>query len=187
VVAEVFVQVGEKVTSDARLLSVVDLKSIEFEAPVPADLILGISIGQAVAIRIDGAAQEIQGRVERINPTTQTGSRAVPVHVSLSQGAVNFKAGMFAEGRFVTAQKNNVIVVPSNAIREASGRKFVYVIGSDQQIQERNVEVGISNPNGMLGNRKGISEISRGLKSDEQIIANNLGPIRPGTLIAQSK
>jgi membrane fusion protein, multidrug efflux system len=187
VVAEVFVQVGEKVTSDARLLSVVDLKSIEFEAPVPADLILSIGVGQTVPIRIDGAGQEFLGRVERINPTTQSGSRAIPVHVSLGQGASNLRVGMFAEGRFVTAQKNNVIVVPSGAIREASGRKFVYVIGSDLQIQERNVEVGLTDPNGVLGNRKGLTEITQGLKSDEQIITSNLGPIRPGTLIAQSK
>jgi membrane fusion protein, multidrug efflux system len=187
VVAEVFVQVGEKIASDARLLSVIDLKSIEFEASVPADLILSIGVGQTVPIRIDGAAQEFLGRVERINPTTQSGSRAIPVHVSLGQGASNLRAGMFAEGRFVTAQKNNVIVVPSGAIREASGRKFVYVIGADLQIQERNVEVGLTDPNGQLGNRKGVTEITQGLKSDEQIIAGNLGPIRPGTLIAQSK
>jgi membrane fusion protein, multidrug efflux system len=187
VVAEVFVQVGEKVASDARLLSVVDLKSIEFEASVPADLILSIGVGQTVPIRIDGATQEFLGRVERINPTTQSGSRAIPVHVSLGPGAGNLRAGMFAEGRFVTAQKNNVIVVPSGAIREASGRKFVYVIGSNLQIQERNVEVGLTDPNGLLGNRKGVTEITQGLKSDEQIIAGNLGPIRPGTLIAQSK
>jgi membrane fusion protein, multidrug efflux system len=187
VVAEVFVQVGEKIASDARLLSVVDLKSIEFEASVPADLILSIGVGQTVPIRIDGAAQEFLGRVERINPTTQSGSRAIPVHVSLGQGASNLRAGMFAEGRFVTAQKNNVIVVPSGAIREASGRKFVYVIGADLQIQERTVEVGLTDSNGLLGNRKGLTEITQGLKSDEQIIAGNLGPIRPGTLIAQSK
>ncbi len=187
IVAEVFVQVGEKVASDARVLSVVDLKSIEFEASVPADLILGVSVGQTVPIRIDGAAQEFLGRVERINPTTQSGSRAIPVHVSLGQGASNLRAGMFAEGRFVTAQKNSVIVVPSGSIREASGRKFVYVIGADLQIQERNVEVGLTDPNGLLGDRKGLTEITQGLKSDEQIIAGNLGPIRPGTLIAQSK
>lgn len=187
VVAEVFVQVGEKIASDARLLSVVDLKSIEFEAPVPADLILSIGVGQTVPIRIDGATQEFLGRVERINPTTQSGSRAIPVHVSLGQSASNLRAGMFAEGRFVTAQKNSVIVVPSGSIREASGRKFVYVIGADLQIQERNVEIGLTDPNGLLGNRKGLTEITQGLKSDEQIIAVNLGPIRPGTLIAQSK
>lgn len=187
VVAEVFVQVGEKIASDARLLSVVDLKSIEFEAPVPADLILSIGVGQTVPIRIDGATQEFLGRVERINPTTQSGSRAIPVHVSLGQSASNLRAGMFAEGRFVTAKKNSVIVVPSGSIREASGRKFVYVIGADLQIQERNVEIGLTDPNGLLGNRKGLTEITQGLKSDEQIIAVNLGPIRPGTLIAQSK
>jgi membrane fusion protein, multidrug efflux system len=187
VVAEVFVQVGEKVSSDARLLSVVDLNSIEFEASVPADLTLGITVGQTISIRIDGATQEVIGRVERINPTTQSGSRAIPVHVSLGQAAGNLKVGMFAEGRFVTAQKNNVIVVPTSAIREASGRKFVYIIGADQQIQERNVQLGLNDPNAVLGNRKGMTEISQGLKNDEQIIAGNLGPIRAGTLIAQGK
>ncbi len=187
VVAEVFVQTGEKVGSDARLLSVVDLRSIEFEAPAPADLSAAIGVGQAVSVRIDGIKDELVGRVERINPGTQAGSRSIPVHVSLNGKSSALKVGMFAEGRFVTASKTNVLVIPSSAIREAAGRRFVYVINGDNKIQERTVTLGLSDPSGLVGKRKGSTEIVQGLNANEKIVSTNLGPIRAGTVLAPAK
>jgi membrane fusion protein, multidrug efflux system len=181
VVSEIYVQRGEKVTSDARLLSIIDLSSIEFEALVPAELAVRLSINDVVNVTIDGIPQPVAGRIERINPSTLGGARTVPVHIALSnQQSLGLKAGLFAIGRFTTAKKLNAVVIPLSAVRESAGKKFVYVVSaSNKSISERPISLGI--------NDGSQTEVTGGLEAGETIIANNLGPIRLGTQIDIAK
>lgn len=181
VVSEVFVQKGEKITSDARLLSIIDLSSIEFEALVPAELAVRLSINDSVSINIDGLSKPLAGRIERINPSTQGGARTIPVHIALfDQQSLGLKAGLFAIGRFTTAKKLDVVVIPLSAVRESAGRKFVYLVtGANKAVSERTVSLGINDGNQV--------EVTAGLQPGDTIIANNLGPIRLGTLIDIAK
>lgn len=186
IVAERFAQIGEKVAVDARIVSIVDLSNMEIEAPVPASEIAGVRVGQPVALSIEGVAGRHTGRVARINPGTQAGTRSVPVYIALSfpAGDTRVRAGMFAQGRLVLDERRDVLVVPLAAIRDAGARRFVYLI-DDGRLVERDLRTGLRDEAAPAGpGAVGLVEVVDGLQAGDHIVGVNLGTLRTGSRVA---
>jgi len=84
VVAKKMVNAGEKVGVDGALVSIVDLARMEIEAPAPASEIPAIRIGRPRRSGWDGFGERaFTGRLERINPTTEPGSRSITLYLSV--------------------------------------------------------------------------------------------------------
>lgn len=177
-IAQRFVQPGEKVSPDNRVVSIVDLSGLEVEAPVPAGEAGKLQPGQSVSLRIEGIADPFRARVLRINPATQAGTRAIPVYIGLDRSDSRLRAGLFAQGALVLEQVDNVIAVPPAAIRDVAGRRFVYVIERDT-IVEREVRLGMVDDTAAAPG--GLIEVKSGLSAGDQLIAINVGLLRPGT------
>src|SRR5262249_54447205 len=91
------VQAGEKVPFDAHLFTVVDLSQLEMQALVPAADIPQVKPGMSVTLKVDGFTDRVfTGRVDRINPATEPGTRSIMVFVTLRNADQSLKAGMFA-------------------------------------------------------------------------------------------
>jgi membrane fusion protein, multidrug efflux system len=183
IVAERFAQVGEKVSPDNKLVSIIDLSRMEIEAPVPASDASALAVGQEVELAIEGIETRQIGRIIRINPGTQAGTRSIPIYIGLDNKDPRVRAGLFAQGNLAVATRRNIISVPSVALRDAGGRTFVYGIDGDTLV-ERDVQTGLRDdsapsPNGGIG----IVEITSGLKSGDRIVAVNLGPLRAGSSV----
>jgi membrane fusion protein, multidrug efflux system len=183
VIAERFVQPGEKLPIDGRVVSVIDLSKMEIEAPVPASDIASIAIGQSVSLLVEGINGEQVGKITRIAPTTQAGTRSIPVYITLDNRNPLIRGGMFAQGSLAVESKRNVIVIPLAALREAVGRNFVYVTANGQ-IAEREVKIGLRDERASAANgSNGVAEITQGLKVGDEIVAVNLGPLAVGATI----
>jgi RND family efflux transporter MFP subunit len=181
VVAERFAQVGEKVSPDNRIVSIVDLARMEIEAPVPASDIGSVAVGQTVSLRVEGVDTPQLAQVARINPGTQSGTRSVPVYLVVENRDPRIRAGLFAQGTLAVGTHRNVIVVPQGAVRDAAGRLYVYALDGDRLV-EREVEVGLRDENTRAANGSmGVVEVTRGLAAGERIVAVNLGALRAGS------
>ncbi len=183
VIAERFVQPGEKLAIDARVVSVIDLSKMEIEAPVPSSDITSITIGQTVSLQVEGVSGEQIGKITRIAPTTQAGTRSIPVYITLDNRNPLIRGGMFAQGSLAVEARKNVIVIPLAALREAAGRNFVYVI-SNGVIAEREIKIGLRDDRASAANgSSGVAEITQGLKAGDEIVAVNLGPLAVGATV----
>lgn len=186
IVAERFARVGEKVPADARIVSIVDLSRMEIEAPVPASEIAAVRIGQPIALSIEGVPGEQVGRVARINPGTQAGTRSIPIYIAVefADGATPARAGMFAQGRLALEQRRDVLVVPLSAIRDAGGRQFVYLI-DDGRLVERDLRIGLRDESARTDQGGvGLAEVVEGLGAGDHIVGVNLGTLRAGSRVA---
>jgi len=182
-VSQRFVQPGEKVSPDNRIVSIVDLSRLEVEAQAPAGEAGSLRIGQRVMMRIEGLPESFSGRVLRINPATQAGTRAIAVYIGLDRGDERLRAGLFAQGSLVLETREGVIAVPPAAVRDAAGRRFVYVI-EGEVIAEREVKLGLVDDSARApSGAPGLVEVTSGLASGERVIAINVGLLRPGTLV----
>ncbi len=183
VVAERFAQVGEKVSPDSRIVSIVDLSRMEIEAPVPASEIGSVRLGQAVSLRVEGVEAPQTGEIVRINPATAAGTRSVPVYIGLDNRDPRIRAGLFAQGTLAVERREGVIVVPAAAVRDAAGRSFVYRV-VDGRIEERTVTAGLRDPAARAANGStGVAEIVAGLQAGDTIVGVNLGPLRAGSAV----
>ena len=164
---------GERVAVDGPMLRIVDLDPLALEAPVPAENIGEVRVGQPVTFRVQGfGAREFRGRIERINPTTAEGSRSIPVHVVIENPETALRGGLFATGELVLERIEQALPVPASAVREEGGQRYVYQI-EDETVRRRAVELGI-------GTRNGMVDVRAGLEPGDVIVRSNLGQLREG-------
>jgi len=129
IVAKRHVQPGEKVAFDSPLVTVVDLKDMELQAAVPSSDIPELKPGMTVDLAVDGFTdRKFTGRIERINPSTEAGTRAILVFVGIPNEAQALRGGMFATGRIALAAGAPVPTLPATAVRTEAGQSYVWTI-----------------------------------------------------------
>ena len=160
------------------MLDIVNLQKLELEAAVPTNDIASVAIGQRVNLHIDGWPQNIEGKVVRINPTTQSGSRSVVVYVQIANPQNQLRSGMFAEAQLVVKSKLGVLALPQNALRKDGNGSFVYVIEGDT-LARRPVTIGMSGRSG----DDYMTEVLSGLDFGTQVIRTDMGSLQPGVRV----
>ncbi len=170
------VQPGEKVSPDYKLIEIVNLQKMELEAAVPASEIARVAIGQSVSLHVEGMPQSFEGKVVRINPAAQAGSRSIPVYVQVTNANNQLRAGMFADGKLVLGSKPGVLALPPGAVRRDGSGAYVFTIDNGK-IARKPVTTGSE---GQSGDEPRI-EIVSGLDFGAQVIRADMGNLAPGT------
>jgi RND family efflux transporter MFP subunit len=174
VVAKRHVQPGEKVAIEAPLLTVVDLKDLEVQALVPAIDVPELRIGMPVAFAVDGFGERrFTGHVERINPSTEPGTRAILVYVGLPNSDAALKSGMFATGRIELAASAPTPTLPATAVRTEAGQSFVWVIDNGK-LSRRIVTLG------RRDDANGIVEVKTALPPKLPVLAARFDNLKDG-------
>ena len=136
VVAKRHVQPGEKVAFDAPILTVVDLRELELAALVPAVDVPELKVGLGVELTVEGFGdRKFSGRIERINPSTEPGTRAFNVYVGLPNNEATLRSGMFATGRIAIATSAPTPTLPLAAVRSEAGQSFVWTIDNGKLVR----------------------------------------------------
>jgi RND family efflux transporter MFP subunit len=142
IVAKRHVQPGEKVPFDTPLITIVDLTQMEMQAMVPANDIPELRPGMSVELAIDGFGERrFAGTIERINPTTEAGTRAILVFIHIPNPDSALRGGMFGTGRVTLAAGTPVPTLPAVAVRTEAGQNFVWTI-ENGKLARRIVTVG---------------------------------------------
>jgi membrane fusion protein, multidrug efflux system len=176
IVAKRWVNTGDKVMGDAPVAAIVDLARMELEAQVPVAEIPYVKVGQEIAFKVDGfAGREFTGKIERINPSADVGSRSIAIFVTLSNADASLKGGMFANGRLAVEGKTAVNALPVAAIREEGGQSFVFAI-KDGKLERKPVTLGLRSM------EKGMVEVREGLIEGTQVVAVKAEGLKVGTI-----
>lgn len=156
-VAKRLVNQGDKVSVDMPVAAIVDLARMELEAQVPVNEIPFVRASQEIVFEVDGfAGRSFTGRVERVNPSAEPGSRAISVFATLPNSDRSLKGGMFANGTLATAMGARVDVIPLAAVNEEGGQTFVHVVRNGK-VERRSVVLGErSVERGLVVVREGI-------------------------------
>ena len=175
IVAKKMANAGEKVGVDSPLFTIVDLSRMEIEAPAPASEIPSIRAGQSATFRVDGFGDRaFEGRVERINPTADAGSRAITLYISVANRDGALKGGMFAKGSIVLDRTSASAVIPATAVREEAGQTYVYTIEGGR-IAKRAVKIGATEP------QQGLVEVKSGLDNGMHVVSARVTGLKPGS------
>jgi membrane fusion protein (multidrug efflux system) len=173
-VAKRHVQPGEKVSLDAPLVTIVDLERMELQAMVPANDVPELATGMKVDLSIDGFGERhFTGTIERINPTTEAGTRAILVFIQIPNPDAALRGGMFGTGKVTLAAGAPVPTLPAVSVRTEAGQSFVWTI-EDGKLTKRLVSVGRRDPT------TGRVEIKTALDPSFPILAAPFDNLKPG-------
>jgi len=138
IVTDINFKKGDNIKAGEVLATVFDDKNLVFRVDIDELDIAKIKVGQKVNITVD-ALQETQtnpltGKVSKIplEGSTQNGVTTYPVTISIDNPK-NLKIGMNANAEIIVNQKQNVLMVPLEAVQKLGNRYFVFVKTSSSQ------------------------------------------------------
>lgn len=174
VVSKRHVQAGEKLSPDSPVFSIVDLQQLTLDAQVPASDIPRIKVGQEVQFRVDGFGERnFAGKVVRINPSTEAGSRAMLVYIGVDNPDGLLRAGMFAKGAVTTEKSAAHALLPLSAVRTEKGEDVVYRVDGGKVVVQP-VKLGLRNQD------EGLVEALDGIQAGATVLALPLDGVKPG-------
>ncbi|MFO1158307.1 MAG: efflux RND transporter periplasmic adaptor subunit [Reyranellaceae bacterium] len=126
VVGERLANQGESLPIDGKILALLDTSHVEVTAQMPAADVVRLKVGQPAGVTLEGFGDRIfEGRVTRISPTTQAGSRSIPVYVEIVDRHDALRGGLFATGTVVVQEKSHALAVPASAMRKDDAGDYV--------------------------------------------------------------
>jgi RND family efflux transporter MFP subunit len=177
-VSQRFVQPGERVAIEARIIEIIDLSQLELEATLTSAEAVNVKVGQIAKLLVEGTSEEVSARVLRINPSTQTGSRSVLVYLGLQSHPL-LRQGVFVQGSLGT-QKVQAVVVPLESVRSDKTKPYVQTL-QDNQVVHLQVELGAKGE----ADGKAVMALKE-IKEGTKVLAPSAGAVRDGTLITQA-
>ena len=162
-------QQGETVAaglSAPTLIEVVDLGRLEIDAYVDETDISQVHLGQAAKVDVDAfPKQPFSGKVTKISSaaTMQDNVVTYMVTVSLDKYPVGLlKPQMTANITLTVSEKDNVVLVPSESVKQKKGVNQVVVLTGGNKGEVRTVTIGATDGTN--------TEIQDGLKEGEQVV-----------------
>ena len=165
---------GDFVNANAPAISLADLSAYQIEVLVDETEIAGVSPGQRAEITLDAyPGVTLTGTVRSVSPkgTVTQGVVNFPVTIDLNMenlpsgpgpGGIGVLLGMTADVRIIQEVRQNVLLVPLEAIRREGTREYVVVMSPSGQLRRVEVATG-----GVQGD---LVEVSGALQEGEQVL-----------------
>ncbi len=166
VVSAVNYSTGDSTASSAAV-SIVNLSNLQISVTVAEVDLPKIKVGETAQVTYDALpGKTYNARVLQIGPvgTVTQGVVNYPVTVALTDADNAVKPGMTANLAVVVDQRQNVLMVPTRAVRTQGNQKVVTVLYKDQTIAAP-VTTGLSNDQ--------FVEITNGLQEGDTVALNS--------------
>lgn len=129
VVGERIANQGESLPIDGKILALLDTSHVEVTAQMPAADVVRLKVGQTARVTLEGFGDRLfDGRITRISPTAQPGSRSIPVYVEIVDRHDALRGGLFATGTVVVHEKAHALAVPVSAMRKDDQGDYVLAV-----------------------------------------------------------
>ena len=173
IVAKRHVVPGEKVSVEQTLLTIVDLSRLELAGLVGTHEVSRLHPGIAVQVRVEGMPTPVVGRLARIAPAAEPGTRSIGVTIALENPLETLRAGQYALARVELPDETRRLTVPLTALSSTSGQDQLWVI-ADGALLRRAVTLG------RRDEAKGRVEVLGGLTDDAQVLGVRFDNLREG-------
>jgi HlyD family secretion protein len=163
------IDIGEQAIANSPVAEIIS-PQVHIEVDVSESEIASVGIGDSAEITLDAFGDDVvfEGKVVQIDPAETQISGVVYYRttvVLVDPKDQPIRAGMTANVDIVTEQKQDVLVVPSRAVFERDGERYVRVLLDPARASYREVPVDI----GIRGN-DGLLEILSGVQVGDEVI-----------------
>ena len=173
IVSKRYVVAGEKVIAEQQVVTIVDLRLLELAGTVGTQDVARLSAGMPVILKIEGVDKPLEGRLARIAPAVEAGTRSIGVAVQLQNPQEMLRAGQYAVAQVQIGDATPRLTVPIGAISSASGQEYVWTVEGGKLLR-RTVTTGRRDP------VRGRAEVLEGLKGDALVLGARFDKLREG-------
>jgi len=169
------VEEGEVVDSGKPILTVAKVDKMKVKANVSEMDVSKIKVGQEVKVLVDAlSGEKFMGKVKQILPQVDLQSRALVVEITIANPQFKIKPNMFARAYIDTAQHENAVIIPKEAVIYREDKPFVFLaIANKAKLVP--VTLGIIDKN--------LVEITQGVKADDKVVTLGQNVINDNSLL----
>jgi HlyD family secretion protein len=175
------VNVAEGEIASGIVIELVDLNSLEVILNVDEIDIGALEVGQPAIITLESWPDtEIESEIASIAPNAVTGPDSAvviyEVRLTLAESDLPIRVGMTANASLITANRENVLLVPNAAINadRGNGTYSVNLVSTNADGSQTVTEVAVT-----IGLRDGrYTQITSGLQAGDEVAIGNILPVQ---------
>jgi multidrug efflux system membrane fusion protein len=119
------------------------------------------------------------GFIQSFDNQIASSSATIRARARFENGDGALLPGMFVTVKLAGSQDRDVLLVPDRAIGFDQDKKFVYVVGADNKVEYREVNLGKSVQSQRV--------VESGLKAGERVIVDGIQFVRPNDTVAPTE
>lgn len=173
IVAKRHAVAGEKVSAEQNVVTIVDLARLELAGTVGTHEVSQLVAGTPVQVRVEGVEGAVAGKIARIAPAAEPGTRSIGVTIELPNPLETLRAGQYALARVELPDPQQRLTVPASALGNTAGQDHVWLI-ENGMLARRAVTVG------RRDGREGRVELLAGVTPASQVLAARFENLREG-------
>lgn len=176
-IAERKINVGEYVTPQRAVVTLVRTDPLRMEIQVPQERIGAVRVGQTVEVRVDAYPDRVfPATIRYISAAVRADSRSLIAEAIVPNAEGTLRPGLFATARIALGTRRAAVSVPARAVLSEAGASRVFVVVNGR-VQERVVTVADRNDNEVL--------IERGVAAGERVATENLTRLGDGVQVVE--
>ena len=169
------INIGDYATIGQELVDVVRLDPLRVEFTVPETQLAQVKPGQEVQVSVGAYPGEVfRGTVSAVAPQIDVAGRSVTLRAELPNPDYKLRPGLFAQVSITLDMRDEVIMIPEQAIWPIGNDKTIFVV-KDGKAEQRVVTIGTRKP--------GLVEIVEGLSVGEELVTAGQMKISDGASV----
>ncbi len=177
VVARRYVQLGEFVQVGTPLFELVSLDLMDAEFSLTELDTERVRLGQPVTISV-GAFRDrsFEGKVSFVAPTVDPGTRTLRIKADVDNAEGLLRPGLFARVSLGVDRRENVLMVPEEAILQRAGGASIYRIVDGDKVERVQVVTGVQSGDQV--------EVRGDIKAGDRVVRRGHGGLADGMIVA---
>jgi RND family efflux transporter MFP subunit len=148
-----------------------DLGTMKAQVQVNEVDVANVSVGQKAVLKFDAVdGLQASGKIEKMDSLGTITQGVVTYNVTIGFDTLDphIKPEMSVSTSIITDVKQNVLMVPSSAVKAQGNSNYVEVLNSGQTPEQKVVQIGITNGTD--------TEIQSGISAGDQVVTQTINP-----------
>ncbi len=179
VIETVHVKQGEQVSPGLPIASLIDVSNVQIVADVSESYLTSVSVGDELAVSIPALEIETKAWISNIGSIVNPANRTFKIEARVSNKNGTLKPNLLTMLKIKKFEKEEAIVIPTNAVQREGSADFVYVLGKDSDVDvalKKNITVERSSG--------GETVVTSGLSGVELLIDEGKTLVKNGSAVS---
>lgn len=165
-------EIGEYIPAGTKLLTITDNSKLHIDCNISEANAAVVKADTKITMNIEALGKSFDGIISYVSPDKNEDSNSYLARIKLLEQNEEVKSGMFARGYLKILIKEDALYVNKDIIKDKNGKKYVFIVNKNNQLEQREVTLGINNDTEV--------EIIDGINEGEVVVLDNLSRLRDG-------
>jgi HlyD family secretion protein len=169
IITDVAIQEGDTVSPQKQIATLLNLDPALIKLNVPENNLAKFKKGMELQVAVPSLSLKTSGKVTYIGFEASSQAKMFPIEIQVANPQHTLLAGMKAEVTVNNLENSKGLLIPTDAVIDQDGKKYVYVIEGDKAVK-RDVILSVGNTNLVM--------VESGVKEGEEVVVKGQSQLK---------